>query len=189
MGGLGLFDLQSFLDAQKIAWVKCAKTIDDWWKISMYSRCYGTFFNVRSKDFDARSEPCLTSIVSGYEKLMVSLTKVNENFLGAYLFDNKALTLGLRDNRVFDDSIFNVVFFNEYGKRIKKLCTSDLFNGNNYVGHNDFRINTGIPCSLFHYQMLKGIIKPAKIRYRKDMQEEKTTVEVATFVNRSKEGK
>jgi hypothetical protein len=43
MGGLGLFDLKNFLDAQKIAWVKRSKTLDDWWKISLYSKCYGTF--------------------------------------------------------------------------------------------------------------------------------------------------
>jgi hypothetical protein len=75
MGGLGLFDLKNFLDAQKIAWVKRSKSLDDWWKISLYSKCYGTVFNIRSDDINAHYLPCLNNIVTGYEKFMFSLTK------------------------------------------------------------------------------------------------------------------
>jgi hypothetical protein len=75
IGSLGLFDLRSFLDAQKIAWIKRAKSLDDWWKISLYSRCYGTVFNIRSIDYDARCVPCLHTIVTGYENLIFKLTK------------------------------------------------------------------------------------------------------------------
>ncbi len=58
MGDLGLFDLQSFLDAQKIAWIKRAKSVDDRWKIVIYSKCYGNVYNIRSREFDSSKEPC-----------------------------------------------------------------------------------------------------------------------------------
>jgi hypothetical protein len=76
MGGFGLFELKTFLDAQKIAWIKRARVTDDWWKITLYSRCYGTIFNIRSSDFNPRKEPCLHSIASSYERFLVSYTKL-----------------------------------------------------------------------------------------------------------------
>jgi hypothetical protein len=162
--------------------------LDDWWKISLYSRCYGNVFNIRSIDFDARYVPCLNTIVTGYENFMFSLTKKNENFRDAYLFRNKALTIGICDNRVLSETNFTAEFFNTHGNKIKNLRTTDIFADNNYVGLNVFRINTGIPMSLSHYQMLKGIVETAMVRYRKHVLEDQTTVEVATFVNRSKRG-
>ncbi len=188
MGGLGLFDLQSFLDAQKIAWIKRAKSVDDWWKIVIYSRCYGSVYNIRSRDFDSNKEPCITSIVAGYENLIINLTKTDENFLDAFMFDNRALTIGLRDNLVLNENNFDVNFFNTRCTEIKKLRTSDLCNGEMYTSLNEFRTNTGIPISLVHFRMLKGMVETAKTRYRKEAINGKKTVDIVTFVNQSKKG-
>ncbi len=68
------------------------------------------------------------------------------------------------------------------------MCVRDIFIENNYVGLNIFRHNTGVPVTLFQYQMLKGIVETALVRYRKHVQLEQTTVDVATFINRSKRG-
>jgi hypothetical protein len=68
------------------------------------------------------------------------------------------------------------------------LYVRDIFIENNYVGLNVFRNNTGMPVSLLQYQMLKGIVETALVRYRKHVTSEQTTVDVATFVNRSKRG-
>ncbi len=188
MGGLGLFDLKNFLDAQKIAWVKRSKSLDDWWKISLYSKSYGTVFNVRSDEINAQYLPCIKNIVTGYEKFMFSLTKKNENFQDAFLFRNKSLTIGIRDNRVLSDQNFTAAFFNTHKHKIQNLRVSDIFIEKNYVGLNIFRLNTGMPVTLFQYQMLKGIVETALVRYRKHAEPEQTTVDVATFVNRSKKG-
>jgi hypothetical protein len=176
------------LDAQKIAWVKRSQTLDDWWKISLYSKCYGTVYNIRSNVIDVQCLPCLYTIVTGYENFFFSLTKYNENFRDAFLFRNKALTLGLRDNRLLSEQNFNVEFYNVHGHKIRCLRTTDLFLDSNYVGLNAFRINTDIPVTLFQYQMLKGIVETALVRYRKDAPSEQLTVDVATFINRSRKG-
>ncbi len=127
MGGLGLFDLKNFLDAQKIAWVKRSRTLDDWWKISLYSKCYGTVFNIRSNDYDARNLPCLNNIAAGYEKFMFCLTKNNENFRDAFLFKNKALTLGIRDNRVLSELDFKRSVLHNVWTENKKLTRQGYF--------------------------------------------------------------
>jgi hypothetical protein len=118
-GGLGLFDLKIFLDVQKITWVKRAKSVDEWWKKALYSKCYNVIFNIRSTDFDPRSEPCLHSIVTSYERFLVNYTKLSENYKDSYIFDNNVLTLGLRDNRKLDKSIFTAGFLMAYGEKIK----------------------------------------------------------------------
>jgi hypothetical protein len=80
------------------------------------------------------------------------------------------------------------IFFNQYGILIKGLCTSNLCNGEAFLSLNEFRMNTGIPVSLAQYRMMKGILETAKIRYRKIELNDKKTVNVTTFVNRSKKG-
>jgi hypothetical protein len=119
---------------------------------------------------------------------MFNLTKKNENFRDAYLYKNMALTFGLRDNRTLNETSFTANFFNTYGYKIKQLRTTDIFVDGTYVGLDNFRINSGIPVSLLQYRMLKGIVETAIVRYRKHVSEEQNTVEIATFVNRSKRG-
>jgi hypothetical protein len=119
---------------------------------------------------------------------MFSLTRQNENFRDAFLFKNKALTIGLRNNRVLSELDFNAAFFTTYGNKIKNLVVRDIFLDDNYVGLQNFRINTGMPVSLFQYHMLKGMVEAALVRYRKPTLAERTTADVATFVNRSKKG-
>jgi hypothetical protein len=119
---------------------------------------------------------------------MINLTKTNENFLDSYLFENNALTLDLRDKRVLNENQFERDFFNQYGIQIKGLRTSDLCNGDVFLSLNEFRMNTGIPVSLVQLRMMKDILDTAKIRYRKIELNDKKTVDVTTFVNRSKKG-
>jgi hypothetical protein len=114
-GGLGLFELKSFLDAQRIAWIKRAKKLDDWWKICLYSKCYGTVTNISAKNCSLINEPCQFAIISSYEKFLVNYTKTGHNYKNVFLFENGALTLELWDNRVLDRSIFMAQFFNEHG--------------------------------------------------------------------------
>jgi hypothetical protein len=58
---------------------------------------------------------------------MFSLTKNNENFRDAFLFKNKALTLGICDNRVLSELNFNGGFFTMYEQKIKKLARQGYF--------------------------------------------------------------
>ncbi len=187
MGGLGMFELKAFLDAQKIAWVKRAKNLDDWWKILLYSKCYGSVFNLRCKPLNVVSEPCLYSIAKSYEKFMVSYSKSGENYKSTYMFENCALNLGLRDKRLVDNSLFTAQFFREHGSKIMQLMTSDLLrNDGSFISWNEFVTNKEIPLSLMVYQQLKGVIETARIRYR--MVANSNVVDIVTFLNWSRKG-
>jgi hypothetical protein len=189
MGGLGLFELKTFLDAQKIAWIKRARVTDDWWKIALYSRCYGTIFNIRSSDFNPRKEPCLYSIASSYERFLVSYTKLNENYRDSYIFDNNALTMGLRDNRKLTKNNFTPGFFRAYGDRLKILTIRDLLRDDTTAIHREeFIRRTNIPIPFLTFQALIGILETARVRYGKITDAEKKSLDITTFINRSKKG-
>jgi hypothetical protein len=119
MGGLGLFDIKTFLDAQRITWVKRAREVNDLWKISLYSRCYGSVFNIRSQDYSSETEPCLHTIVSSYERFMTYYTKYGKNYKESFLYNNKSLNLGIRNNSTLNRNLYTDRFWNEHGNKIK----------------------------------------------------------------------
>ena len=50
-GGLGLFKISDFLDAQRCSWIKRAQNLNDIWKRTIYASSYGNITNI--------SDPCL----------------------------------------------------------------------------------------------------------------------------------
>ncbi len=189
MGGLGLFDLKIFLDAQRIAWIKRAKNVDDSWKITLYSKCYGSIFNVRSSDFDKNNEPCLYTIVSSYDKFVVNYTKFAENYKDAYLFNNDALTLGLNDRRKIYRGTFQIDFFAEHKRRIRQLTTLDMLtNDGRTVTRETFTERTGLAVSIQTFRLLKGLMETARVQYQKNDLIDRTTVNIQMFLNRARKG-
>ncbi len=187
MGGLGLFELGTFLDAQKIAWVKRAKNLDDWWKILLYSKSYGSVFNLRCKHFNVVTEPCLYSIAKSYEKFLFCYSKSGENYKSTYMFENSALSLGLHDKRLVDKDLFTAQFSNEHGPKLKQLITSNFFrDDSSYINRNEFVANTEIPLTVMIFQRLKGVIETARTRYGTG--NNRNVVDAVTFLNRARKG-
>ena len=109
-GGLGLFNLNNFLDAQRCSWVKRAQNLDDIWKRTLYAACYGSILNIRASKINKDDYPILHGIVNSYEKFYANHTKWNENYKIALIFDNPALTLNLRTLEVADEEYFGALF-------------------------------------------------------------------------------
>jgi hypothetical protein len=130
MGGLGLFKIEDFLNA-RVAWIRRAQTIDDRWKIMLYYNSYGSVFNLRSQEFSHLEGPCLSAIVSSYEKFLKEFTKTKENFWDAYIYNNSALTLALRGNRTLDNRSFPANLWLGNEMKIKGLRIRDFINRNN----------------------------------------------------------
>ncbi len=85
MGGLGLFKIDDFFNAQRVAWIRRAQSIDDRWKIMLYRNSYGWVFNIRSQEFPPLEGPCLYAIVSSYEKLCKNSQRQKKIF-GTHIF-------------------------------------------------------------------------------------------------------
>jgi hypothetical protein len=48
MGGIGLFELDTFLAAQQCAWISRAQDLNDKWKILLYYYSFGNVNNIRT---------------------------------------------------------------------------------------------------------------------------------------------
>ena len=59
-GGLGLFNLTNFLDAQRCSWVKRAQNLDDIWKRTLYAACYSSILNISASKINQTDSPHLT---------------------------------------------------------------------------------------------------------------------------------
>ena len=185
-GGLGLFNLRDFLDAQRCAWVKRAQSLDDNWKRYLYSRCYGTVLNVRAEQIDSECYPILHGIVVSYERFFMRHTQWNENFKLAFVFENPALTLNLRTPDLADEYFFGELMENN-AAAIRNLKVSDIFD-NGYSSIENFTQNIGIPICQRKLTGLRGLYDTASIKYSKDPEAPIDNTPIHTFVNRFTRG-
>jgi Reverse transcriptase (RNA-dependent DNA polymerase) len=95
-GGLGLFKIKEFLDAQKCMWIKRAANLDELWKIELFVKSPNNIFRIHSGLFNNMDESFYFDLGKCNERLMELHTCNNKNYLSGYIFNNNAFTLGLR---------------------------------------------------------------------------------------------
>jgi hypothetical protein len=110
-GGLGLFDIRNFLDAQKCAWVKRSRDLSEPWKVILFASNYGNLFNVKGRNIDRLEYPICHDICKSYEKFTDMYVKIDENFRDCYIFDSKNFTLDLDSREHINRAHFDNVFF------------------------------------------------------------------------------
>ncbi len=191
-GGLGLMDLIPFLDAQRCAWVKRASTIDELWKINLYSRSFGSVFNIRAKYIDKNESPITHAIATSFENFAHHFTRHNENFKKSFIFDCPSFTFGLCDRNYLNRDFFSAAFFRIHSSKIVRLTLSDFLCGNNLdtvKSYVDFTTNSELPINHFLFLRLKGLVNTARVRgFSKNNSLNKTSTDIITFLNRSKRG-
>jgi hypothetical protein len=111
MGGLGLFELDAFLAAQKCSWIHRAVDLNDRWKLILHFKSNGNITNIRSSFIDQSALPTLFGIVSSYEKFLAGFTIHNENFWGSPLFENGAHMVSLRQKNLANVKFFRTCLF------------------------------------------------------------------------------
>ena len=185
-GGLGLFNLGHFLDAQRCAWIKRANSLDDYWKRALYNKSYGSVTNVRADHFNRDETPILHCIALSYEKFLTHHTMWNENFRSSSVFNNPALTVNLRTKDTADMEFFGDLVHTHMAE-IHRLKMSDIYN-NGYTALEAFVANTGIPVSDRKLTGLRGIFDVAVIKYAKENGHTLDNTEILTYINRFKKG-
>ncbi len=92
-GGLGLFDLKTFLQAQKCSWVKRAeqKTIDNW-RFDLKSKSSNWDLSLlRRTDISQNENPILYNIVDAFCTMSEAFTKKDENYKKVKYFSTPPL--------------------------------------------------------------------------------------------------
>jgi Reverse transcriptase (RNA-dependent DNA polymerase) len=99
-GGLGLFPVSDFLNAQKCGWIKRCKTINQDWKVILINSGTGNIAKITHRNVDKEIFPVLHSIAEAFSKFIKEFTKLNLNYTESYLLNNEALTIGIRSHAV-----------------------------------------------------------------------------------------
>jgi hypothetical protein len=87
-GGLGLFDIGNFLDAQKCSWIKRSVGLDEPWKVILYVSNFGVLFNSKKRNVSMDEFPICNQICVSYEKFLNAFTTTNENYRKIFIFEN-----------------------------------------------------------------------------------------------------
>jgi hypothetical protein len=189
MGGLGLFELDPFLSAQKCSWIHRAGDLNDKWKLILHLLSNGNRINIRKSFIDQSALPVLHGIASSYEKFLTGFTKYNENFWGSPLYENGAHMVSLRQKIWLTSNFFDPQFFMLHKVKILNLKVRDFYiNKDTMLTFQNFCINTQIPLTRDQFNTLKSTCSMAKQKYsKKEVNKEKCT-ELSDFINRRKKG-
>jgi hypothetical protein len=188
-GGLGLFDIPTFLHAQRCAWIKRSLNFDEQWKVKLYVNNFGNIFNCRACNTNRNANPLLFAISSSYEIMYESFVVKDENFRTAHLVDNKKMTRDLDTNQYITKQFFGFEFFSMRASNLYKLRYSDFYTDNDVIIPAETVVaNTGVPLTVMMIQTLRGVCTVAKRKYSKRELDQRVGVDIRTFLLRSKRG-
>jgi hypothetical protein len=168
MGGLGLFELDPFLSAQKCSWIQQAGDLNDKWKLILHFLSNGNRINIRKSLIDQSALPVLFGILSTSEKFLVGFTKHNENFWGSPLYENGAHMVSQRQKIWLTSNFFHPQFFELHKEKNFNLKVRDFYvNKDTLVRFQNFCLNTQIPLTRDQFNTLKNTCSMAKQKYSK----------------------
>jgi hypothetical protein len=188
-GGLGLFNLKNFLDAQKCAWIKRSRNLSEPWKILLYVSNHGNLLNVKGNNINSEEYPICHNISRSFENFTNMYAKANENFMDSFIFDSKIFTLGLENREYLSRNHFDNIFFFENSCNLYKLKYSNFYdNQGNIIDIEEVRETMGVMLTELQIFRCRGVCTTAKIRYKKKAIEQQKTTNIETFINRRKRG-
>jgi hypothetical protein len=188
-GGLGLFDIKDFLDAQKCSWIKRSVNLNERWKVILYIANFGCIFNAKERNLDIRESPICRQICASYEKFCNAYTTVDENFRKICVFENSKITIDIDSRETFSRSMLTQESFRLYANQLYQLRYGDLFDDeNNFLSREQISIISGINFTPLQIFQLRSACRVAKTKFAKKELIEQKSVQVETFLFRRKRG-
>jgi len=166
-GGLGLFNLIDYLNAQKCTWiVKARKKRIDNWRHDLTSLAPGNDIEkIRICDVDRERHPILYNMVKAYTRLIENHAKINGNYKESFFFNNAAFTWGEEKQKI-DKKIFDARIFARFGSNIRGLKLNDCYVNNVCKIPAQFH-EQGIPFNFATCLKLHGALEKAKKIHKK----------------------
>ena len=188
-GGLGLFNLKTFLAAQSCTWLKRSFTPNEFWKQELHRFSYGNIFNLRVKNFDKKMNPILCHIVSSYEMFMHKFTVYHENFLKSWILENPCFTFDVGRKLYLKETFFSQDEWVTHSNALKSLTIEQFLLPNKTIlSRGEFLENTGINLSELKYNKLKCLVRTAILNFSKTTIMHKKCDTIQNFCMRIKRG-
>jgi exonuclease III len=185
-GGLGLFRVADFLDAQKCSWVRRSRILDQEWKIKLILSGHGNLFTISDSNIDRETNPILHTLAKAFRKFISSFTVTNNNFKAAHILHNQALTIGIRSKECIGTNEMAEFRENNALRNIVNLKMDSLIQNDILVTKINFQRGVGFEISRQLWEKLDKLRRAAITRSGNDLH--KKTEPVETFFNRWKKG-
>jgi hypothetical protein len=188
-GGLGLFDLENFLGTQQCTWIKRSISLNEQWKVLLYSFNYGRIYNAKANNICKEEYPVLENICRNYEKFQNVFTKHNENFKRSYIIENTNVTRALENRELIRRNIFGNAFLHQNVHNFLGLRYCDFYKDDGtMVQARDVIAATGIQFTAMQLLTIRSACSVLKERCSKQEIAEKKHCSIDEFLIRHKKG-
>jgi hypothetical protein len=188
-GGVGLFNIEDFLDGQKCAWVKRSNDLSEPWKVTLYIKNFGCVYNCKSRNIVREEYPIIHGLCASYERMLCFFTIVNENFRQCYIFENSKITKALDSREQISRTLFTEEVFIENASKLYKLKYNDFYTDEGeLITREQIRESIGLELTVLQYFEMRNACNIAKIKYQKKETNMQLTVDIETYINRRKRG-
>jgi hypothetical protein len=188
-GGLGLFELKSFLDAQKCSWIKRTvhKPIDNWRFDLKNLAPDQNILHIRNIDVSAQNNPILYNLVCAYTNFADSFFLKDGNYKMSPIFMNPAFVRSGTDNGLLDIAFFTRNIYTRSEKEIRKLTFNDCFINGTFKDQANFR-QMNIELTGTVWSRLRSAMIHAKKTLPNRPNQKNTTMALDTFIHSFKKG-
>jgi hypothetical protein len=169
-GGLGLFGVKNFLDAQKASWIRRCKIADQDWKLTILNSGGGHVSCITEKKIDKSIFPVLHDIARAFRRFVTNFTMTDNNFLDNVILENEALPIKIRENIPLKATDLDPVILEspERHNFFKNLKIRSLTDGDTFINKPAFCRQIGYAISRELWEKLDRIRRLAKTRYGSD---------------------
>jgi hypothetical protein len=178
IGGLGLFDIGKFLQAQKLRWViSASKNLDAGWKVTLAKCAIVNPFRFDDSTLE-KVCPILTSFADTLRAFKVEFFRISNNYKKAKIFGETLMTAGLRSKSFLDIRDLDLIQHEATRNNLLKTTVGDLLSNGLPISRQQLEIlwEGTIPTQV--YNKIQKIIAAAKVRYNKEMPEQGITLEI-----------
>jgi exonuclease III len=170
LGGLGLFDVKNFLDAQTCSWIRRTRTIDQDWKARLVGTGTGNIYTISCENIEGNQYPITHNIARAFDSFRAKFSATGNNYKLAYVINNQSLTIGVRTKQFLTTA--NIESEANLGRdtirALKNIKISDLVLNGQKISKPVFCRNIGGNISADLWQKLDKIRNAALLRYGSD---------------------
>jgi hypothetical protein len=187
--GLGLFDNNDFLDAQRCSWIKRSLNLNEQWKQILYACNFGNVYNAKSRNINVQEYPICHGICKSYERTLENFTVVHENYKYSYIFENAKLTLDLASRETLNRNSYTNDFFDRNAAKLFRIKYCDFYSPEGeLIDSENVRVATGINFTEVQIFQIRNICLTAKICLKKNDVSLQKGTDIITFLQRRIKG-
>jgi len=185
-GGIGMFNLTSFIAALQVSWIRRASGItNDNWKVTLKNLGQGNVLNCVKGIGNEANSLIIENILRSFKTFKLKFDTYENNYINVPIFDSELFGTGRNQSIKFDADFFGIEETNRNGMNIKNVTWGHMETNGSFCPFGEFNFKTGIAVSREKFTALKNAYSRAKRKYHT---EGKLSMGLAEFFVKNKKG-